>query len=179
MREEYDRKQDILGNSAEAFLIQQPDAYDDSLDDWMRMDMAPSERSARAAVRYGDPSIEVLVMVRATDGTIHFLPWQENGRAIAADCPPQPDDARCIARQRLRLPAVFGKAWNVQHVIDELEVENNRLLKAWQLAPMLSGELVLLLDENLTAHLAGQVLEYDRENGLTYRKEESDARDRV
>ena len=179
MREEYDRKQDILGNSAEAFLIQQPDAYDDSLDDWMRMDMAPSDRTARAAVRYGDPSIEVLVMVRAADGTIHFLPWQENGRAIAADCPPQPDDARCIARQRLRLPAVFGKAWNVQHVIDELEVENSRLLKAWQLAPMLSGELVLLLDENLTAHLAGQVLEYDRENGLTYRKEESDARDRV
>lgn len=34
------------------------------------------------------------------------------------------------------------------------------------------GELVLLLDDRLTAQLAGQVLQYDRENGLTYRKEE-------
>lgn len=177
MLADYENQQEILGNSAEAFLIQQPDAYEDSLDDWMRMDMAPSDRAARAAVRYGDPSVEVLVMVRATDGTIHFLPWQENGRAIAADCPPQSEDARCIARQRLRLPAVFGKSWNVGRVIDELEAENNKLLKMWQFAPMLSGELVLLLDENLTAHLAGQVLQYDRENGLTCRKEETDARD--
>lgn len=177
MLADYENKQDILGKSAEAFLIQQPDAYEDSLDDWMRMDMAPNDRSARAAVRYGDPSIEVLVMVRTADGTIHFLPWQENGRAMAADCPPQPEDARCIARQRLRLPAVFGKSWNVGRVIDELEAENNKLLKMWQFAPMLSGELVLLLDENLTAHLAGQVLQYDRDNGLTCRKEETDARD--
>ena len=32
--------------------------------------------------------------------------------------------------------------------------------------------LVVLLDERRTAHLAGQVLHYDRENGLTYQKED-------
>mgnify|MGYP000804619991 CR=1 FL=1 len=36
-------------------------------------------------------------------------------------------------------------------------------------------ELVLLLDETLTAHLAGMTLHYDRENGLIYEKEETDA----
>ena len=33
----------------------------------------------------------------------------------------------------------------------------------------------LLLDETLTAHLAGMTLHYDRENGLIYEKEEADA----
>lgn len=42
-------------------------------------------------------------------------------------------------------------------------------------SPMLRGELVLLLDETLTAHLAGMTLHYDRENGLIYEKEEADA----
>ena len=32
----------------------------------------------------------------------------------------------------------------------------------------------LLLDENLTARLAGMELCYDRENGLYYQKEETD-----
>ena len=49
------------------------------------------------------------------------------------------------------------------------------LLAQWQLSPMLRGELVLLLDETLTAHLAGMTLHYDRENGLIYEKEETDA----
>lgn len=42
----------------------------------------------------------------------------------------------------------------------------------WQQSPLLRGELILLLDDHLTAQLAGQVLQYDRENGLTYWKEE-------
>ena len=47
-------------------------------------------------------------------------------------------------------------------------------LAAWQLSPLLHGELILLLDENLTARLAGMELCYDRENGLYYQKEETD-----
>ena len=85
------------------------------------------------------------------------------------------EEALKIARQKLRLPAVFGKEWNVKRVIDELEADNRRLLAQWQLSPMLRGELVLLLDETLTAHLAGMTLHYDRENGLIYEKEEADA----
>ena len=39
---------------------------------------------------------------------------------------------------------------------------------------MLKGELVLLLDEKLTAHLSQTVLRYDRRGGLTWQKEEPD-----
>ena len=169
---------------AQAYLVPQPKVHKrfkqlNTLDGWMQNVGAHSDAAARAAVRDGDPSVEVLVMQRRANGSIHFLPWQENGRAVASDHPPQPEDALQIARQKLRLPAVFGKVWKVDEVIRELEADNRSCLAAWQLSPLLHGELVLLLDENLTAHLAGMELCYDRENGLTYQKEETDEGDRI
>ena len=169
---------------AQVYLVQQPEVDEDfqelnTLDGWMQNVGAHSDAAARAAVRDGDPSVEVLAMQRRADGSIHFLPWQENGRAVASDQPPQPEDALQIARQKLRLPAVFGKVWKVDEVIRELEADNRSGLAAWQLSPLLHGELVLLLDENLTAHLAGMELCYDRENGLTYQKEETDEENRI
>ena len=180
MRHAYELEQAMRKERAGAFLVPQPKVHKrfpqrNTLDDWMQDVGAASDAAARAAVRDGDPSIEVLVMVRRADGSIHFLSWQEGGRAVASDCPPQPEDALKIARQKLRLPAVFGKAWNVRRVIEELEADNRRLLAPWQLSPLLHGELVLLLDDDLTARLADQVLGYSRESGLTYRKEETDA----
>lgn len=176
----YELEQGKRKDRAEAYLVHHPKVYKkfprlNTLDGWMADEGACSDPAARAAVRDGDPSVEVLVMVQGRDGSIHFLPWQEGGRTVASDCPPQPEEALKIARQKLRLPAVFGKEWNVKRVIDELEADNRRLLAQWQLSPMLRGELVLLLDETLTAHLAGMTLHYDRENGLIYEKEEADA----
>ena len=184
LRREYEFAQEKRKEAAGAYLVPQPKVHKrfkrrNTLDDWMQNEGAHSYASARAAVRDGDPSIEVLVMQRRADGSIHFLPWQEEGRAVAADCPPQPEEALQIARQKLRLPAVFGKAWTVQKVIDELEADNRRFLAPWQFSPLLHGELVLLLDDALTAKLADQVLCYDRESGLTYRKEETDAGDGI
>ena len=178
MRCVYEQTQEKKKKRAEAYLVPQPEKHRlaqlNTLDDWMQNEGARSDPAARAAVRDGDPSVEVLVMQRRADGSIHFLPWQEGGSAVAADSPPPPETALKIARQKLRLPAVFGKVWKVDEVIRELEADNRSRLAAWQLSPLLHGELVLLLDENLTAHLAGIELCYDGENGLEYRKEEKD-----
>ena len=178
MRCIYERTQEKKKARAEAYLVPQPETHRlaqlNTLDDWMQNEGARSDPAARAAVRDGDPSVEVLVMQRRADGSIHFLPWQEGGSAVAADSPPPPETALKIARQKLRLPAVFGKAWKVDGVIRELEADNRSRLAAWQLSPLLHGELVLLLDENLTARLVGMELCYDRENGLYYQKEETD-----
>ena len=178
LRKEYEQTQAKKKKRAEAYLVPQPEEHRlaqlNTLDDWMQNEGARSDPAARAAVRDGDPSVEVLVMQRRADGSIHFLPWQEGGSAVAADSPPPPETALKIARQKLRLPAVFGKVWKVDEVIRELEADNRSRLAAWQLSPLLHGELVLLLDENLTAHLAGMELCYDCENGLEYRKEEKD-----
>lgn len=178
MRCVYEKTQEKKKARAEAYLVPQPETHRlaqlNTLDDWMQNEGARSDPAARAAVRDGDPSVEVLVMQCRADGSIHFLPWQEGGSAVAADSPPPPETALKIARQKLRLPAVFGKAWKVDRVIRELEADNRSRLAAWQLSPLLHGELILLLDENLTARLAGMELCYDRENGLYYQKEETD-----
>ena len=178
-REEYLTLQRSQQGRAENFAIPLPDEFPDFpelnvLDNWMSGEQKGTEAAARAAVRDGDPSVEVLVMVRHGDGSVHFLPWQEEGRAVAADCPPCQADSVSIARQRLRLPGYFSKRWTVDRVINELEEQNRRLLPEWQQALMLKGELVLLLDENLTAHLSQTVLRYDRRDGLTWQKEEAD-----
>ena len=69
-------------------------------------------------------------MVRHGDGSVHFLPWQEEGRAVAADCPPCQADSVSIARQRLRLPGYFSKRWTVDRVINELEEADVKPQKA-------------------------------------------------
>lgn len=166
------RQQDSAGN----FVIQGPDdSLDDTLDDFLADTAVRSDAAARAAVRDGDPSIDVLVMVRHADGTIHFLPWQEGGRAVQVDVPPAREECLAILRQSLRLPAVFSKRWVIDAVIRELE-ERTVALKAWQEAPLLKGELVLELDERLTTKLTGATLHYSQATGLQYCKEESDER---
>ena len=107
-------------------------------------------------------------------GNVRFLPDETGhpGACVPTDEPPQPEMALQIARQKLRLPGYFSKRWSVERTIDALEARNREVFGLWQQSPLLRGELILLLDDHLTAQLAGQVLQYDRENGLTYRKEE-------
>ena len=172
---EYDQEQKNKQSKAGNYAILSPaESLDEkSLDDWIHEEDITTDAMARAAVRDGDPSIDVLLMVRSKDGEIRFLPWQEEGRAVAADEPPCWEDSLKIARQRLRLPTYFSRRWNADAVIRELEEQNRGHLPQWQQAPILKGEMVLLLDETLTAHLAGAVLQYSREDGLIYRKEET------
>lgn len=180
----YELEQANQQQRASAYTVRMPEEHPrlpklNTLDGWLSRDDTPSDTAARAAVRDGDGSIEVLVMVHHLDGTIHFLPWQEMGRAVFADCPPSTEDALAIARQRLRLPMYFSARWNADCVIRELEDLNRRYLPMWQQAPMLRGELVLLLDENLSTQLAGCTVHYNQDHGLTYVKENADAGDRV
>ena len=58
-------------------------------------------------------------------------------------------------------------------MIEELEDRTRRFLAQWQQAPMLCGELILLLDEDLSVKLAGTKIVYNKERGLTYGKEEA------
>ena len=161
---------------ADNFVIHGPEAWPfDTLDDWMTDDVARTDAAARAAVRDGDPSIDVLVMVRHADGTIHFLPWQEGGQAVSADVPPSREECMAILRQALRLPASFSKRWTIDRVIEDLE-RQTATLPTWQDASLLKGELVLVLKPDLTTRVAGSILHYSKASGLTYQREEPDER---
>ena len=187
-REAYETARKSQQSRAKSFVVQPPEEHRklpqrNVLDDWMSVgdEGAASDAGARAAVRDGDPSVDVLVMMQDETGNVRFLPGKDGspGECVEPGDIPQPEEALQIARQRLRLPGTFSRKWKIGETIDALEAENRKHFAAWQRSPLLKGELILLLDKDQTAHLAGQVLHYDRENGLTYRKEENDGTDGV
>ncbi len=177
MHSDYEGKREKQRQKAMAYVVPKPEKHEDfpeldTLDDWMQDTPADGDMAARAAVRDGDMSIEVLLMQRQKDGRIHFLPWQENGGMVSADTLPEAAIALKIAKQKIRLPAAFSRSWQADRIIRELEEKNRQKLSTWQLSPLLKGELVLLLDEDLSAHLGDMILHYDKETGLSWRKEE-------
>ncbi len=182
-KEGYEFEKDRKIKRAKDYTIQAPNDHirhpeRNILDGWLDQ-MVSTDAAARATVREGDPSIDVLVMVRHTDGSIHFLPWQEDGKAVDASIVPSQAESVQIARQRLRLPGYFGRKWIVDQVIGELETQNAGLLREWQNAPMLKGELILLLNEDGGTRLAGAEVWYDRQKGFMYRREDEDEGNRV
>lgn len=173
------------GRKAEAYLMSPPpddseldedidlDEYvelDDDLHGWLNNPADDDEHKALATVRDGMSSIEVIVMVRNSNGMLGLLPWQSDGGRYLPDvCPPE-DVCKQIAQQKLRLPALF--CYEADKTIDELETADKHLVE-FQRSHWLKGELVLLLNEELTAELRGYRISYSHNDGLTYEKEET------
>lgn len=177
---DFKEKQVIKQSKADAFKLREPNrrgGITGILDTEFPDDSSESDKSreerAQAAVRDGEPSVPVLVMIRYSDSEeIGFLPWRNDGRRLTASAVPCEADCREIARQQLRLPAVFSKEYTVRKTISELE-EITRAIAPWQQSHWLKGELFLLLDENMNTSLSGYNIHYNAEMGLIYRKEEN------
>ncbi|GAA1943253.1 hypothetical protein GCM10009738_15890 [Kitasatospora viridis] len=158
------------GARAEVFLLDEVRRPGRSLVGWVEAGVGDAEdtRSGRAQVRDGGESLEVLVARRRADGTLTTLPWLDRGLGgleLPVDSLPAPRAARGLAASSLRLPPRFSQPWLIDRVIEELEQLH---VPAWQVkeCPQLAGELVLVLDEDSRAHLAGFDLEYSVSDGL-------------
>ena len=169
-REAYEIAEKRREENAKSYAVSKPWKRERDYHNWLTTSAALSDAAARAAVRDGDPALDVLVMMCGEDDSVRFLPWQEGGAQVATDRPPSWEESRRIARQQLRLPGYFSKRWNLDRAIRELEEDNRERLAEWQRAPLLKGELVLLLNASLEAKLAGARLRYDREEGLVYQR---------
>lgn len=155
---------------AEGYLMPRPrdSRYGSGLHDWLKNSVSDQENKALAAVRDGISSIEVIVLRKRPDGGLTLLPWQSDGSVYSpAVCPPE-EDCKRIAQQKLRLPSAFS--WNADKTIEAIE-ETNKHFTGFQNSHWLKGELVLLLDETLSAELCGFKITYSREGGLHYEKE--------
>lgn len=126
--------------------------------------------NAEAAVRDGDPSLDVILLQKAADGSVHFLPWEQEGREIPLDEVPGNELGRSIAVQKLRLPHRFCTPWRIDYTIAALE-EGSQFSAELQKSPWLHGELFLLLDSNGDCALLDEILHYDKEKGLQKIKE--------
>lgn len=161
---------------AKSFLMSLPreSRRQNDLHDWLKNSVTDNENRALAAVRDGLSSIEVIVLVEHLDGMLGLLPWKSNEARYASNICPSEDVCKLIAQQKLRLPAVFCQTWNVDRTIDELE-KMDKHLTGFQKSHWLKGELVLLLNEDLSRELCGFQVSYTRDNGLAYTKTEEKA----
>lgn len=120
-------------------------------------------------VRDGDDGIEVLVVRRTADG-LRIMPGDHQGAdAVLPFEHATPDwrQSAALARTTLKLPGAMCKPWSIDPVIKDLERNG---VPAWQENPMLRGQLVLVLDADLRATVAGHYLRYDADLGLIHRK---------
>lgn len=168
--QKYELEREEKKGKAEQYAMIRPREAKRCLDGLLRRLPVYTDIAARAAVRDGELSIEVLVMVKKAAGTIHFLPWQQNGVSVDFDMMPSTETCFVIRQQLLRLPRVFSREDRIKKCIRCLE-KQNAVVKVWQEAPLLRGELILLLEEKdgeLTTVISGVTLKYNKNVGLVY-----------
>ncbi len=160
-------------NRAKGFKMAPPEERrrGSNLHGWLSNSAEDNENSALATVRDSAFSIEVLVLIQDKNGMLEMLPWQTDGKKYSPYSCPEEDDCRRIAQQKLRLPARFCYDININRTIRELE-EMDKHLKGFLKSRWLEGQLVLLLDESLSAELCGVKVTYLQESGFTYLKDE-------
>lgn len=134
------------------------------------LDTSVTENSdAEAAVRDGDGTIEVILMIKKKNDKIAFLPWQHGGDELRAEDIPCKTDALRISMQIIRLPGIFNYCW--RQTVEELKAVTMTYMPRWQETTLLKGELFLLLDENRRAVLAGKKICYTQKEGLLIESE--------
>lgn len=158
---------------ANDFRVSRPwKGQDETIVGWLSTDVSASDARCEAAVRDAADSVEVLLIQRLADGTLHFLPWIELGRELPQRSAPNDTLARLLARQSVRLPPALCAPWNIKKTIQELETLNAEQLSAWQSSDWLKGSLFLVLDERCMASLCGYLLAYVQYDGLLLEKED-------
>lgn len=134
--------------------------------------IADRDSRAEAAVRDIGSSIDVLLLMRDAEGEIRYLPWQNGGNCVPTYCIPAVEECKAIARQRIRLPHRFCHEGIIDQTIKELEDTYREYFYEWKESTWLGRELILLLNEQLSAELDGTIVQYSFEEGLICRKEE-------
>ncbi|WP_043731713.1 CRISPR-associated helicase/endonuclease Cas3 [Streptomyces zinciresistens] len=135
---------------------------------------ADDSPAGRAQVRDSRESLEVLVVMRRSDGTLRTLPWLDGGRGgleLPTGAVPSARAAKAVAACGLRLPYHFSFPEEFDQALAELE---ELYVPAWQEkeSHWLAGELVLALDEECRTRLAGFFLTYDPDEGLMVSRDE-------
>lgn len=125
-----------------------------------------TEEIGYARVRDIDDTIEVIALKKVSKGYGSF----SDGVDLSMDID-NPETAKIIARETLRLPLVlskFPKAF--ENTIKELEAYNKKNIASWQSKTWLKGSLGIIFDEDNSFILNGYKLRYDKKFGLFYER---------
>lgn len=154
---------------AETGLVPKPAIKATSLDGWSKAKKDANENAFAKAVRDISDSIEVIAVVRDSDGVIRTLDWLDKHADEPVDLGVGLDDdfAKHIAQCSLRLPAWLAKGKLGDLVISELEKDG---IPCWQSSYWLRGLLPLVLNSDLTKQVGNYLLRYSRDVGLVVEK---------
>ncbi|WP_026124456.1 CRISPR-associated helicase/endonuclease Cas3 [Nocardiopsis baichengensis] len=169
-REAHEIEEADKADQARAFLLNVPAKTGRSLIGWVNAGVGDTDDSprGRAQVRDAGESLEVLLLQRRADGVLTTLPGLQQGKGgieLPTDFAPSEEAGRIAAASAVRLPFPLVAPWVIDRVIGELE---QNLFPAWQDkdAHWVAGELLLILDEDCRARLAGFDAYYSHEDGL-------------
>lgn len=176
-REKHESEYAHKGEKARTFLLNPAGRDGRALIGWVDAGVGEADDTpgGKAQVRDTGESLEVLVARRHSDGTVTTVPWLSEGRGglpLPTHAVPSPRAARALAASGLRLPYQLTVSSQViDQVIAELEAD---IVEAWQTkeAHWVAGELVLFLDEDDRAELAGHTLHYTESDGLEVHRAE-------
>ncbi len=174
-REEYKREISKKESRAKNYVINEPLEFCEdlpflnTLDGWLDNSVIINDSHAERAVRDSDSSIDVIAVKRASSDTFQLVSGRDE-ITIPTDRPPSQEESLKIARQKLRLPGYFSKAWNIDKTITRLEADTQKFFPEWQYSSLLKDELALIFDENLDMRFDDICLHYDIDIGLTFEK---------
>jgi CRISPR-associated endonuclease/helicase Cas3 len=165
-------QRDQAVSRAAEYRLPAPDARDTLLGWLDRSQGDADEMAGRARVRDSEDGAEVLLVQADSAEQWRLLDHlQHDDPYLPRDHPPSWSQLRTLAGCSVRLPTYLprahGDANPLDDVINELE---GLIVDAWQLEPRLAGELILPLDQDGRAELAGCVFTYDARTGLEVRR---------
>ena len=132
-----------------------------------------SEVQAKAAVRDGEDTIEVIMVQADGEGFAVLLSGEKKGIRIDLSSAPSVQEADLLVEQRIKLPLRLSKFYNIDQTENTLIGQMKRFVPEWMTQPALAGELVLILDQNGDAQMDQKTtLHYDNRIGLQFREVE-------
>nr|WP_281364340.1 CRISPR-associated helicase Cas3' [Microcella alkalica] len=150
---------------AKTFLLRDIETQNGSLLGWLDRGIGDAnEERGRAQVRDSEDTLEVILVQGNEEElrTLDSLP-EGGGRSLPIDTEPPYASAVAAANSSTRLPGIMSKPWNIDAVIRELE---RNAYPGWQQSRWLSGQLVVVLDDQLRGRVGKWDLQYSRERGL-------------
>lgn len=166
-RKKSDEERKKSQKNARKFLLKAPGKTIDGLIGWLDIRKEMLGDDGRATVREGLDSIEVILVDEEIVGGSEYwniLPWIKpcGGQYLPMNDLPSKEQARALALSMVRLPAWMSRGDLFDRILSQLD---RTLIPEWQRNPILKGQLILPLHENMS-ELAGKMFKYSTKTGL-------------
>ena len=166
------KRADDRRDKADTFRLGAPRGRDRVIFGWVAAGVGDVDDDPKgvAQVRDGRPGLEVIVVQQDAQGGYLTPSWIGTGSKtqIPTDLQVPRQLSRLVAACTLQLPPMMCLPAFEGAVISSLE---QTYLPGWQQTHLLAGQLVLVLDDDARAELAGFSLSYHQRYGLEYRRE--------